>query len=102
MCVCLSSVSRRRALVVVGADAHAGARLLARGVLAALRVGGLLVEDGQRGRADERAELGELRRGRLERAPGQGEGKGEGEGEGWDEREGEGAGEGEGEGEGEG
>jgi len=44
-------------LVVVRAHAEAHLQSLARRVLAALHVGGLLVEDGQGGRADERAVL---------------------------------------------
>merc|ERR1719263_1649804 len=52
-----------RGSVVVGADADADLDRLARRVGAALVVGRLLVEDGQRGRADERAVL--LARGRV-------------------------------------
>mmetsp|Transcript_9889 Transcript_9889/g.25494 ORF Transcript_9889/g.25494 Transcript_9889/m.25494 type:complete len:307 (+) Transcript_9889:377-1297(+) len=44
-------------LVVVRAEAHSHLDGLARGVCAALRVGGLLIPDGQRGRAHERAVL---------------------------------------------
>jgi len=58
--------------IVVGAEADAGARNLARGVVAALGVGRLLVgdgaaDDGGRRRADERAVL-LVRAGLLERA----------------------------------